>query len=157
MEALSDPVIGVLIEAAAGGLRRRKLIPLLMSANLYGWRAEEEYEDSKPGLLRSHLIAAQERAANGNTAAQRDLLTFTRLVVERIVPDPERAPAWFGDLREALRADGYELTWELEESDDPFGMPRVQKIRLPIPPRSRCRRRSPRSRPSLRRAAIQRR
>lgn len=121
METLSDPTLGILIEAAADGLPGRDIKTLLMRADLYGWRDPEEYEDNKPGLLRSHLIAARDRAENGNAVAHRDLLTFTRLVIERTVRDPRRPPAWFRELSEALLADGYELAWELEEGDDPFG------------------------------------
>ncbi len=131
MKALSDPTLGILIEATADGLTGRDIKTMLMRADLYGWRDPEEYEDNKHDLLRSHLLAARDRAENGSAAAHRDLLTFTRLVVERTVRNPERPPAWFGELREALLADGYELTWKLEESDDPFGMSRVSYQILP--------------------------
>lgn len=82
METLSDPMLGILIESAADGLTSRDIKTLLMRADLYGRRDPEEYADNKPGLLRSHLIAARDRAKDGNAAAHRDLLTFTRLVIE---------------------------------------------------------------------------
>jgi hypothetical protein len=121
METLSDPTLGILIEAAADGLAGRDIKTMLMRADLYAWRDPEEYEDNKHGLLRSHLLAARDEAENGDAAVHRDLLTFTRLVVGRTVRNPRRPPAWFGELREALLADGYELTWEPEENDVPFG------------------------------------
>ncbi|MGH3223707.1 MAG: hypothetical protein ACRDPY_34345 [Streptosporangiaceae bacterium] len=134
MESLSDPTVGILIEAAADGLKTGDIKTMLMRADLYGWRDHEEYEYNKLGMLRSHLLAARDNASYGNDAARRGLLTFARLVVERTVRTPERPPTWFGDLRQALLADGYELTWELEEDDNPFGPARFRYQILPTDP-----------------------
>jgi hypothetical protein len=72
-------------------------------------------EGNKQEILRSRLLGARDYAeAYSGAEARLALLTFIRMLVERTVGDPETAWPWFRPLCEALLADGYELTWELE-------------------------------------------
>ena len=109
MSSLSEPTLGVLIEGAADTNDEETLKTLLMRADLYGWLYDDELRRGKHGLLRAHLHAARDAAARGDVGAQRGLLKFTQMVVERAVSKPTAPsyvvggpPAWFSELREDL-------------------------------------------------------
>ena len=115
MRVLSDPTLGLVMEAAADRFTGSDLKTLLMQANVYQYGKKE---GNKQELLRSRLLGARDYAeAHSDADARLALLTFIRMLVERTVDDPENAWPWFGPLREALLADGHALTWEAREPD----------------------------------------
>jgi hypothetical protein len=115
MRVLSDPTLGLVIEAAAARFTSSELKTLMMQADVYQYGKKE---GNRQEILRSRLLGARGYAEEyGDTDARLALLTFIRMLVERTVGDPENAWPWFGPLYEALLADGYELTWERREPD----------------------------------------
>lgn len=112
MRVLSDPTLGLVVEVAAGQFSDSDLRTLLMRADL--WQYSEAKRRGQE-LVRDHLLNARDyaQAYDGKTQeVRRALLAFIRMIVERTVRDPGVTGPWFGELREALLADGYELTWE---------------------------------------------
>jgi hypothetical protein len=123
MTTLSNPTLGLLIEIAAEERSRDELETLLMKADLRqeSYRGYDSGGSSKHGLVRYWLRGAREVALQGDVDAHRALLTFTRVLVEKTVPDPDDAPGWFGELCDALLGDGYQLTWDRDvEQIDPW-------------------------------------
>ncbi|WP_431883800.1 hypothetical protein [Micromonospora gifhornensis] len=114
MQTLSDPTLGLLVEIASGKrFSASDLTTLLMKANVnrYG-----HLDSNKQELVRSRLVGARDAVTEaGDSDAHRGLLAFVKFVVERAVKDPEDPPLWFDPLREALLADGYELSWQKVE------------------------------------------
>jgi hypothetical protein len=108
MNGLSEPTLGVLIEAGQS-LTGNHLKTLLMKAGIH---YRETKDSDKQELLRWRLLRAHGEADDGDEDAARGLLKFATDVVQKAVLNPENPPAWFGELRDALLADGYELTWE---------------------------------------------
>jgi hypothetical protein len=113
---LSQPTVGLLIDIAAERVTRPNLGTLLMRADLTQYRLGASLY-TKKGLVLDALAGARAAAEDGDQAAHRGLLTFARLVVSKLVSDPERPSGWFDELREALLADGYQLTWEYVAPD----------------------------------------
>lgn len=113
MSELSDPTLAVLIEAGQK-LRGSDLTTMLMRAGIYEYSPRKTgiQSENKAELIRSRLLAAQGAAQEGDTAARRGLLAFATNLVQRAVTNPEHPPPWFSELRDALLADGYELTWK---------------------------------------------
>lgn len=116
MNGLSDPTLGVLVDAGTQ-LAKSQLRTALMHADLYKYGSQEENKDE---IIRSRLLGARDAAGEGDTGAHRGLLAFAADLVQRTVKNPEHPPSWFGDLRDALLADGYELTFE---GTPPFALP----------------------------------
>lgn len=108
MNGLSEPTLGVLIEAGQS-LTANHLKTLLMKAGIH---YRETKDSDKQELLRWRLLRARGEADDGDDDAARGLLKFATELVQKAVPNPESAPPWFGELRGSLLADGYELTWE---------------------------------------------
>ncbi len=64
-------------------------------------------------VLLNNLMRTRAGAEAGNPQAHRNLLRLAQLIVEKRANHPRRMSRHqIGELREALRADGYELTWE---------------------------------------------
>ena len=116
MRVLSDPTLGLVIEVAAHHFDDSELKTLLMRADL--WQHSGVKRKGQE-LVRDHLVNARDFAEEYSDTenVRQALLTFIRMMVERTVRDPANTWPWFGELREALLADGYELAWELEEAD----------------------------------------
>lgn len=127
MTTLSDPTLGLLVQIAADSCTRDELATLLLRADLMQehYLGYEPGGSSKHGLVRQRLRGAREVALQGEREAHRSLLTFTRTLVEQIVPDPEDPPGWFADLRESMLGDGYELTWDRTAEQFGFGRPTI--------------------------------
>ena len=121
MSELSDPTLAVLIEAGQK-LRESDLTTLLMRAAVYKYspRTTGIEREHKAELIRSRLLAARSAAVSGDMDAHRGLLAFATALVQRTVTNPEHPSQWFSDLRDALLADGYELTWN---GDAPRNLP----------------------------------
>jgi hypothetical protein len=126
MRVLSDPTVGLVIEAATDRFTISELKTLMMRADVYQYG---EKEGNKQEILRSRLRGARDYAETHSDAdARLALLTFIRMLVERTVGDPETAWTWFGPLCEALLADGYELTWEMRT--DRRGSPEASNFQI---------------------------
>jgi hypothetical protein len=108
MSGLSEPTLGMLIEAGQH-LTASHLRTLLLKAGIY---YRETNDDNKHDLLRWRLLRAQGEALDGDESSARGLLNFARELVQRSVANPDEPPSWFGQLRDAMLADGYEITWD---------------------------------------------
>jgi len=81
---------------------------------------------SKAELLVRTVRDAQRRAADADLKARKALREFVRLIAERSAPSAQedvRAGTPFWQLREALRADGFDLVAEYETSEGMWDMP----------------------------------
>jgi hypothetical protein len=109
MHMLSDPTLGLVVEIAANQFSVSEIKTVLMRADL--WRfGEDKNGTNKQELVRSHLLAARDYAeSHGATDARQALLNFIGMLLDHGSRDLFRTPEWFGDLREALLADGYEI------------------------------------------------
>lgn len=110
MNGLSDPTLGVLVEAGQK-LSKSDLLTMLMRADLLKYAPFKTgiETENKAELIRARLLGARDV---GDSDAHRGLLGFATELVQREVKNPEHAPPWFCDLREALLADGYDLAWD---------------------------------------------
>jgi hypothetical protein len=109
MRELSDPTLGLIVEAAAGQFSVSELKTLLMRADLWQF-GEDRNATNKQEIARSRVLAARNYADSyGDKDARQALLDFTRMLLERATRDPFHVPEWLDDLREALLADGYEI------------------------------------------------
>jgi hypothetical protein len=117
MSELSDPSMAVLVEAGQK-LWKSELTTMLMRSGIYECSPRKTgiASENKAELIRSRLLSARAAAKEGDAAARRGLLAFATELVQRTVTNPERPPRWFSKLREALLADGYELTWAGESA-----------------------------------------
>jgi hypothetical protein len=136
MSELSDPTLGLLIEITADNrldlFTTSDLRTLLMRADLrrYGGGSQNKQE-----LVRSALFRAREEADQGQQQAHRALLAFVRLVVEKGLSGHRPPRERFEELRQALLADGYDLSWEQEEDWSDWRSPYSRKeIRCGIRP-----------------------
>jgi hypothetical protein len=141
MAALSDPTLGLLVSITPKLLSLSDLRTLLMQADLRRYGPDPD-EENKAELVRDALLAARDHAdQREDPQARRGLLAFVQLLVEGSNPnvDPNRELSildFIEELHEALLADGYELTWEIEEH--PWGYEFIRcKIRptdpTPVP------------------------
>lgn len=113
---LSDPTLGLLVETIDHEYSKDQILTLLLRADLRQYEALGQGGSSKQGLIRKHICGAQDLVRSHDDAqAHKALLNLVRLLVEDAVGDPQAPPGWFGNLREALLADGFELTWTREE------------------------------------------
>lgn len=108
MTRLSDPTVAILIDVGAT-FTKSELKTAFMHADLFKYPASDE---NKEEMIRTRLHSARAAAAHDDANAQRGLLKFATDLVQRTVENPDYPPPWFGNLRNALLADGYELTWE---------------------------------------------
>jgi hypothetical protein len=127
MNTLSDPTVGHLTQAAAEGFTARQLRNKMLTADVeqYAPYDDDQQAPNKMDLVRPRLRGAQKAARQGDARAHRALLDFTRMVFETVTV-PDHPPHWFGELREALLADGYEVRWGRVEETVPergFGPP----------------------------------
>jgi hypothetical protein len=131
MSELSDPTLAVLVEAGQK-LPESELTTMLMRTGIYerSPRKTGIASENKAELIRSRLLAARAAAKEGDTAARRGLLAFATELVQRTVTNPERPPRWFSELRDALLADGYELTWA---GESPRTVPLPGDVSVAIP------------------------
>jgi hypothetical protein len=109
MTTPTPSTLAILIEVAAERHTWPQLSIMLDRAGLNQFVAGGS---SKLERVRLALHRACTDAEEGDAQAHRALLNFVNRVVTVNVPDPDEAPPWFGELREALLADGYDLTWE---------------------------------------------
>ncbi|MFG2683960.1 hypothetical protein [Streptomyces sp. NPDC048392] len=110
MRLLSSPVLGCAAEIAKNVFSKSDLRLLLMKAGIDGYAPRSPY--SKQDLITDTMYEAKRKAAPSDSAARQGLAEFVRLVAERVAPaDPYAVlpdtPFW--QLREALRADGFDL------------------------------------------------
>ena len=136
MNGLSDPTLGVVIEAGQQ-LTRTDLKTLLLKAGIF---YRDTQDADKPELIRWRILRARDEARDGDDAAARGLLRFATELIQRTVRNPESPPSWFGELRGALLADGYELMWDgtptstIGSGWNTFSTPRpVRRRRSPVP------------------------
>jgi hypothetical protein len=110
MNGLSDPTLGVLVEAGQN-LSKSDLLTMLMRSDLLKYAPLKTgiETENKAELIRARLLGARDV---GDSDAYRGLLAFATELVQREVKNPEHPSRWFGELCDALLADGYELTWE---------------------------------------------
>jgi len=108
VNGLSESTLGVLVEAGQQ-MTGTNLKTLLLKAGIF---YRDTNDPDKPELIRWRLVRARQEAKDGDEAAARGLLTFATQLVQKTVRNPEHPPSWFGELRDALLADGYELRWE---------------------------------------------
>lgn len=108
MNGLSESTLGVLVEAGQH-MTSTNLKTLLLKAGIF---YRDTNDPDKPELIRWRIIRARQEAQDGDETAARGLLTFATQLVQKTVRNPEHPPPWFGEFRDALLADGYELGWE---------------------------------------------
>jgi hypothetical protein len=108
MNGLSDPTLGMLVEAGQY-LTASHLKTLLLKAGIF---YRDTQDDDKQQLVRWRLLRARDEARDGDETAARGLLRFATELVQKTVGNPEEPPTWFGELRDDLLADGYELAWD---------------------------------------------
>lgn len=108
MNGLSEPTLGLLIEASQH-LTGSDLKTVLLKAGIH---YSETTDNNKQDLVRWRLLRARDEALDGDDGTARGLLRFTAEVIQWTVSDPDEPPRWFPELRDALLADGYELTWD---------------------------------------------
>jgi len=108
MTGLSDPTLAVLVDWGQH-LPTSDIKTMLMRADIYKYG---DLEGNNQELIRSRLLGARDAAQHGDPGARRGLLIFTRVLVQQTLKDPENPLPWFGELHDALLADGYELTWD---------------------------------------------
>jgi hypothetical protein len=110
MRTLSFPTLGMLLEIADELFDQRTELGTLM---MRGDLLQSENGGEIVRVLQNNLMAAHAAAEAGDPQAHRKLLRFAQLIVEKRANHPRRiSQRQMADLREALLADGYELTWE---------------------------------------------
>lgn len=114
---MSDPTVGLLTDIAVKARTGDEIETLLVRAGLQQdrYKGYDRGGSSKHGQVRYWLRGARAVAETGDTEAHQSLLTFTRSLVTAAVKDPDQPPDWFGELREALLGDGFQLTWDRNE------------------------------------------
>lgn len=139
MATLSDPTLGLLIEIGTDLFTGSDLRTMLMSSDLWKYaRDEGNKQVNKQELVRSRLLGAQKAARlrdpfadDATPAVLRAQLDFVRELLNRSKPDSEDPAPWFGRLREALLADGYQVRCDskVEETEPAsFGWPREKIV-----------------------------
>ncbi len=120
MNTLTDSTVGYLTEAAAARFSAPQLRTMMLKAAVEQYAPYDDGQQAyvKLDLVRPRLMGAQKAAQQGDSHAHKALLDFTRMVFESVT-DPDQPPDWFGELREALLADGYEVAWNRTEETIP--------------------------------------
>lgn len=111
MRTLSMPTLGLLFEIAVELFDRGSELPaLMMRSDLW----QPEYRGEIRQVVLNNLMGARARAEDWDDGqAHRSLLRCAQLIVEKRANHPRGVTqAQMHELREALLADGYELTWE---------------------------------------------
>ncbi|MFJ9627404.1 hypothetical protein ACIRU8_06835 [Streptomyces sp. NPDC101175] len=126
MKLLSSPAIGHAAEIAKGLFSKAELEIVFMKAGLDTYMPSDPY--TKAELVARTVRDAHRRAADADLTARKALHEFVRLIAEQTAPArqedvPVGTPFW--RLREALRADGFDLVAEYETSEDMFSRPTV--------------------------------
>jgi hypothetical protein len=113
MATLSDPTLGLLVWIAQRLFDLSDVRTLLMLADLWRYAPDEE---NTAELVRGALLDARHDAdERGDQRARRGLLAFVRLLAENSNPNAMLSIFDYSEeLREALLADGYELSLETE-------------------------------------------
>lgn len=122
---LTDPTVGHLADAATARLTKRELQIMLLKVDVERYAPNTSHQpDNKVELVLPRLRSAQKAAQRGDDHAHGALLDFARAIIQSVA-DPNQPPDWFGELRDALLADGYEVTWDRVEKTVPgnFGPP----------------------------------
>jgi hypothetical protein len=121
MSELSNPTIAALVKAGQN-LGGSDLKTLLQAADLWDYSPYKigVASENRPELIRSRLLGARAEAKDGDAGAHRAMLVFATQLIQQTVKNPEYAPPWFGELRDALLADGYQITWD---GDPPVTVP----------------------------------
>jgi hypothetical protein len=125
MATLSDPTLGLLVRIAQQLFDLSDVRTLLMRADLWRYAPDEE---NKAELVRGALLRARYHADHrDDQQARRGLLAFVRLLAENSNPNAELSIFDYSEeLREALLADGYELSLETEEHPVGYELIRCQ-------------------------------
>lgn len=112
MSTLSFPTLGLLMEIAdslSGPADKLVLPELMLRCDLI----QSEHGGEIRWALLNNLMAARAAAEGGDLQAHRKLLRFAQLVIEKRASGPRGIPQdLMREVREALLADGYELTWK---------------------------------------------
>src|ERR1700733_14683190 len=113
MGELSNPTIAALVKAGQN-LRGSDLKTMIQAADLWDYTPYKEgiAEEKRPELIRSRLLRARATAKDGDASAHRAMLAFATQLIQQTVKNPGYAPPWFSELRDALLADGYEISWD---------------------------------------------
>jgi hypothetical protein len=113
MNTLTDSTVGHLAYAAQETFTGPQLRNTMLKAAIEQYAPPNAPTQTlvKLDLVQPRLRGAQRAAQDGDSRAHKALLDFTRIVVESI-PDPNQPPDWFGELREALLADGCAVVWK---------------------------------------------
>jgi hypothetical protein len=130
MSELSNPTLAALVKGGQD-LRESDLNTMLQAADLWDYSPYKTgvAKENRAELIRSRLLGARAAAANGDTSARRALLAFATELVQQKVKDPGHGPQWFNELRNAMLADGYEITWD---GDAPRTMPLPGDVQVAI-------------------------
>lgn len=108
VQTLSNPTLGLLFDMAVESFgRQTELVALMMRCDLLDPMGGGDVVK----VLLNNLMAARRAAEDGDRQAHRDLLRFARLIAEKCADRPQ-GMSQMGDLREAVLADGYQLTLE---------------------------------------------
>jgi hypothetical protein len=128
---LSHPTLAALVKAGQN-LRGSDLKTMLQAADLWDYSPYKEgvASENRAELIRSRLLRAQARAKDGDAGAHRAMLVFATQLIQQTVPNPEYAPPWFAELRDALLADGYQITWD---GDAPQTVPLPGYVHVAVP------------------------
>lgn len=132
---ISSPVIGCAADIARDVFSKADLEIVFMKAGLDGFMPSNSY--GKAELVARTVRSAQQRATDADLAARKALYEFVRLIAERTAPDEHgdiRAGTPFWRLREALRADGFDLVAEYETSEDRWGAPETNLVGVRLLP-----------------------
>jgi hypothetical protein len=113
MDTLTDSTVGHLAYAAQAIFTAPQLRNTMLKAQIeqYAPRNSPTQTYVKLDLVQPRVRGAQRAAQAGDAQAHKALLEFSRIVFEAI-RDPDHPPDWFGELREALLADGYAVVWK---------------------------------------------
>jgi len=130
MSELSHPTLAVLVKAGQN-LRESDLKTMLQAADIWDYSPYKTgvASENRAELIRSRLLGARVAAEDGDTGAHRALLAFAAELVQQAVKDPEHAPPWFSELRNAMLADGYQITWD---GDTPRNVPLPGDVQVAI-------------------------
>ncbi|MBK8078476.1 MAG: hypothetical protein IPK24_23745 [Kineosporiaceae bacterium] len=137
MDTLQDPTLGLLIEVASNWTAST-LKTVMMRADVFRFGSTDD-KANKQEILRARLLGAQRAARGGDASAHRALLDFVLQFLTGSRTDPEDPPPWFGELREALLGDGYELAWkhavdDVVDARNVFSRPHETRVEYELRP-----------------------
>lgn len=135
MKLISSPVIGCAADIARDVFSKADLEIVFMKAGLDDFMPSSSY--GKAELVIRTVRGAQQQAADADLAARKALYEFVRLIAERTAPSDQgdiRAGTPFWRLREALRADGFDLVAEYATSQGTWGEPQTHLVGVRLLP-----------------------